>query len=105
MQIARLDSAGVLIGVETVSQDDWKTDIDAKTVQLPPNHDMHLRIRSYRFDFLANRFEPIMVLDRTGEGAIEFGDAVVEAIHLLSEEIKLQLPSEIYKALGARPGK
>ena len=74
--IARLDDNGVLTAVATVADADWKTDPQARTVQLPANHDMRERIGTYRYEFVRNRFmpvsrEPLDVADRDGPDLVD----------------------------------
>ncbi|MGZ8350098.1 MAG: hypothetical protein ACXWU2_08715 [Allosphingosinicella sp.] len=45
--------------VATVADADWKTDPQARTVQLPANHDMRERIATYRYEFVRQRFMPV----------------------------------------------
>ena len=59
MEIAILDDDGVIIGVQQCSEDDFKTDSVRKTVQLDDSHDMHLRLRAYKYDFNRNCFLPL----------------------------------------------
>lgn len=99
MDIAQLDEDGVITDVVTVSPDDYRTDPRARTVALPENHDMHNRIRSYRFDYMRGCFEPISVLSRTGTDSVEFVDALVDAIALLTAHTRMRMPAKLHRAL------
>lgn len=59
MDIAVLDDRGVIREVRTVSEADYKTDPAARTVALPPGHDMGQRLGQYAWDFLRQCFMPV----------------------------------------------
>ena len=99
--IARLDDAGVLIAVDTVSPADHKTDAQARTVALPAGHDMHTRLNDYRFDFLAGAFfpvgaEPLDKAERNAPGLVEF-------VEQMEREHGVVLPPKTKRAVRAFP--
>lgn len=59
MDIAVLDDRGVIREVRAVSEVDYRTDPAARTVALPPGHDMGQRLGQYAWDFLRQCFMPV----------------------------------------------
>jgi hypothetical protein len=101
--IARLDDNGVLTAVATVADADWKTDPQARTVQLPANHDMRERIGTYRYEFVRQRFmpvsrEPLDVADRDGPDLV---DALVFTVWELVRQDVVAVPAKVRQALQA----
>lgn len=99
--IARLDRDGVLIAVATVAAAEWKTNPQARTVQLPDAHDMRERLGAYRFDYVRNRFmpvsrEPLDVADRDGP---ELLDALVFTVWKLVRQDVVTVPPKVRQAL------
>lgn len=58
--IAKLNSDCLLIDVQEVPKDLWKTDIGDLSVCLPDLHDMKEKIGKYYFDFELNSFMPLI---------------------------------------------
>ncbi|QLH38149.1 MAG: hypothetical protein HWD60_03075 [Defluviicoccus sp.] len=101
--IARLDATGVAIAVDTVSSADHRTDPVARTVALPPNHDLRQRLGQYRWDFLRATFlpvaaEPLDVAERETPGLVE---GLVAFVEQLERQLGLELPAPTQKAIAA----
>jgi hypothetical protein len=90
-EIARLNDEGVLVSIETVSEQDYRTDPVARTVQLEHTHDMRNRLRQYRFNWSAGCFETLSaaavdVEDRDADG--ELVEGLIEAIEDIAEHLE-----------------
>lgn len=59
MEIARLDDDGLLIGVESVTPDDWVTDLSRRQIALPEVNDATGMVRRYRWDPYRSTFRPV----------------------------------------------
>lgn len=86
--IAKLDADGVLVAVETVSEPDYRTDPQARTVALPRGHDMATRLGGYRYDwnrscFLPVSREPLDAAEREAPGLVE---GLVEMVEQLERD-------------------
>lgn len=103
-QIAILDENFVLSRVVDSSNEDWLTSVERMTVALPPNNDMDKRIGSYYYDFNSQQFIPLRIMGVTGQGAIDFGSAVVEVLNGIADHIGYKIPSELVKILQTKPG-
>lgn len=86
-EIARLDEDGVITAVETVAEADYRTDPISRTVCLDPNHDMRNRIKSYRWNWHRQHFEPrsLEPLDVAERDTAELVEGLVETIEDLVE--------------------
>ena len=85
-----------------VSPDDYKSDPVARTVALPANHDMRGNLHCYKYDFVRGRFEPIVLMGRATREGVEFADAVVATLHLLSAKMGMQIPAKLKQAMNVR---
>lgn len=86
-EIARLDEDGVITAVETVSEADHRTDPVARTVRLDTGHDMRNRIKSYKWNFNRQQFEPLSQepLDVAERDTSELVEGLVEVVEDLIE--------------------
>lgn len=100
--VAVLDENGVIVDVVTVSPDDYVTDPSRRTVRLPSHHDMRSNLHSYKYDYLRGRFEPITVMGRATRDGVDFADAIVDTLYLLSAKMGMQIPGRLKKALNKR---
>ncbi len=101
--IAKLDSEGMLIAVETVTADQHRTDPQAGSVALPDGHDMRQRLKGYRWDFRRHCFlplttEPLEVAERDTPDLVE---ALVQAVEHLEQALDVPLPKRSKQALRA----
>jgi hypothetical protein len=87
--IARLDEDGLLIAVETVSEDEHVTDIAAGKFALPHNHDMRLHIKNYRWDVRRGHFVPLSMepLEEEERATPELVEGIVEALEDIYEKL------------------
>ena len=101
--LAKLDSDGTLIAVETVTADQHRTDLQAGIVALPEGHDMRQRLKGYRWDFRRHCFlplstEPLEVAERDTPDLVE---ALVQAVEHLEQALNVPLPKRSKQALRA----
>lgn len=89
-EVARLDEDGVIIAVDVVSEVDYRTDPISRTVRLDPGHDMHNRIRGYRWRFNRQQFEPLTQepLEVAERDTSELVEALVETVEDLVDYAK-----------------
>ncbi len=101
--IAKLDTDGMLIAVETVSADRHRTDPQAGTVALPDGHDMRHRLKSYRWDFRRHCFLPLTTepLDAAERDTPDLVEALVQAVEHLEQALNVPLPRRSKQALRA----
>ncbi|QLH37716.1 MAG: hypothetical protein HWD60_00120 [Defluviicoccus sp.] len=101
--IARLDESLLLVAIDTVPAEQHRTDPQARTVALPPGHDMASRLRAYRFDYTRGHFIPLSAepLDAAERDAGELIEGIVEAIELLEDALGVALPKRTKRAIAA----
>jgi hypothetical protein len=87
--IARLDEDGLLIAVETVSEDEHVTDIAAGKFALDDGHDMRTKLKSYRWDVRRGHFIPLSMepLAEAERETPELVEGLVEAIEDIYEKL------------------
>lgn len=99
--IARLDSDGTLVAVETVPPDQHRTDLQARTIALPEHHDMRQRLNGYRWDFRHHCFmplstEPLAAAERDDPDLVE---GLVQAVEEIEEKLGVAMPHLTRQAL------
>jgi hypothetical protein len=101
--LAKLDSDGTLIAVETVSADEHRTDPQAGIVALPDGHDMRQRLKGYRWDFRRHCFLPLTTepLDAAERDTPDLVEALVQAVEHLEQALNVPLPKRSQQALRA----
>lgn len=89
LEVARLDENGVITSVETVTEQNYKTDPVARTVRLEPGHDMRNHLRSYRWNFHRNTFESLSTtaVDVAERDTAELVEGMVETIEDIAEHL------------------